>query len=144
MPAMKAVLAVHGTRGDVEPCAAVGAELQRRGHQVRMAVPPNLVGFVEAAGLEAVPYGVDSHTQLDDEIFTDFWKWGTLKNPLGVLRPGAEFLTRGWAEMSATLASLSEGADILVAGQTYPGVVANVAEYHNIPMAALHYFPHRV
>ena len=49
---MKFVLAVHGTRGDVEPCAAVGLELLRRGHEVRMAVPPNLVGFVESVGLD--------------------------------------------------------------------------------------------
>lgn len=141
MPAMKAVLAVHGTRGDVEPCAAVAAELQRRGHDVRMAVPPNLIGFVESAGLRAVAYGPDSHAQLDEEIFRSFWR---IQNPLAILRPGAEFLTRGWAEMSTTLVSLAEGADLLVSGQTYQGVVANVSEHLNIPMAALHYFPQRV
>ena len=138
---MKAVLAVHGTRGDVEPCAAVGVELQRRGHDVRMAVPPNLIGFVEAVGLTAVPYGPDSHAQLDEEIFRSFWR---IQNPLGILRPGAEYLTRGWAEMSKTLVSLAEGADLIVSGQTYQGVVANVAEYYGIPMAAMHHFPHRV
>ncbi len=37
---MKFVLAVHGTRGDVEPCAAVGVELQRRGHEVRWRCRP--------------------------------------------------------------------------------------------------------
>ncbi|MGB7165216.1 MAG: glycosyltransferase, partial [Mycobacterium sp.] len=36
---MKVVLAAHGTRGDVEPCATAGLELLRRGHEVRMAVP---------------------------------------------------------------------------------------------------------
>ncbi|OBI91169.1 glycosyltransferase [Mycobacterium asiaticum] len=138
---MKAVLAVHGTRGDVEPCAAVGAELQRRGHEVQMAVPPNLISFVESAGLKAVAYGPDSHAQLEEEIFRSFWR---VRNPLGVLRPGAEYLTRGWAEMGETLVSLAEGADIIVAGQTYQGVPANVAEYLKIPMAALHYFPQRV
>lgn len=138
---MKAVLAVHGTRGDVEPCAAVGAELQRRGHEVQMAVPPNLISFVESAGLKAVAYGPDSHAQLEEEIFRSFWR---VRNPLGVLRPGAEYLTRGWAEMGATLVSLAEDADIIVAGQTYQGVPANVAEYLKIPLAALHYFPQRV
>ena len=141
MSAIKAVLAVHGTRGDVEPCAAVGVELQRRGHEVRMAVPPNLIGFVESAGLTAVPYGQDSHAQLEEDIFRRFWR---VQNPVNILREGAEYLTRGWAEMSTTLVSLADGADLLVSGQTYQGVVANVSEYHNIPMAALHYFPHRV
>ena len=42
---MKFVLAFYGTRGDVEPGVAVGRELLRRGHDVRIAVPPDLVGF---------------------------------------------------------------------------------------------------
>lgn len=37
---MKFVVASYGTRGDIEPCAAVGLELQRRGHDVCLAVPP--------------------------------------------------------------------------------------------------------
>lgn len=56
---MKFALASYGTRGDIEPSTAVGRELQRRGHDVRLAVPPNLVGLVESAGLEAVAYGPD-------------------------------------------------------------------------------------
>ena len=56
---MKFVLAFYGTRGDVEPGVAVGRELLRRGHDVRMAVPPDLVGFAEAAGLTAIAYGPD-------------------------------------------------------------------------------------
>ena len=62
---MKFVLASYGGRGDVEPAVVVGRELQRRGHDVHMAVPPNLVGFVEAAGLAAVAYGLDSQPILD-------------------------------------------------------------------------------
>ena len=54
---MKFALACYGSRGDVEPSAAVGRELQRRGHEVRMAVPPELVGFVETVGLPAIPFG---------------------------------------------------------------------------------------
>ena len=61
---MKFVLAAHGTRGDVEPCATVGVELRRRGHEVRMAVPPNLIGFVESTGLAAVGYGPDTGEQV--------------------------------------------------------------------------------
>ena len=55
---MKFVLASYGGRGDIEPAVVVGRELLRRGHDVRMAVPPNLVGFTEAAGLEAIAYGL--------------------------------------------------------------------------------------
>ena len=65
VPPMKVVLAAHGTRGDVEPCATVGLELQRRGHDVHLAVPPDLVSFVESAGLAAVGYGPDSQEQVN-------------------------------------------------------------------------------
>jgi vancomycin aglycone glucosyltransferase len=36
---MKFVLAAYGSRGDIEPCAVVGRELLRRGHDVYVAVP---------------------------------------------------------------------------------------------------------
>jgi hypothetical protein len=63
--AVKFVLASHGSRGDVEPSLVVGRELLRRGHEVRMAVPPNLVGFAESAGLAAVAYGLDSQAVVE-------------------------------------------------------------------------------
>jgi UDP:flavonoid glycosyltransferase YjiC (YdhE family) len=138
---MKFVVAVHGTRGDVEPCAAVGLELLRRGHEVRMAVPPNMLGFLKSIGLDAVAYGPDSVAQLEEDIFRKFY---SLRNPISVLREGMEYMTRGWAEMSATLTSLADGADLILHDQTYQGVAANVVEYYNIPFAAIHHFPHRV
>jgi UDP:flavonoid glycosyltransferase YjiC (YdhE family) len=142
---MKFVLATHGTRGDVEPCAAIGRELARRGHEVRMAVPPNLVGLVESAGLAAVAYGQDAQEQM--EAATEFARSVfTLKklNPTSLARELTWTLTHGWAEMSKTLTSLADGADLLVTGQPYFHVAANVAEYFDIPVAAIHYFPIRV
>lgn len=134
-------VAVHGTRGDIEPCAAVALELQRRGHEVRLAVPPNLTAFVEESGLPpAVAYGVDSQKQLEAEVFRKFW---SLRNPLTVLRESRDYATEGWAEMSAASAAMADGADLLLTGTTYQEVAANVAEHHRIPLAALHYFPHR-
>lgn len=134
-------IAVHGTRGDIEPCAAAALELRRRGHEVRLAVPPNLVAFVEELGLfPAVPYGVDSQKQLEADVFRKFW---TVRNPVTVLRESREYATEGWAEMSTVSTEMADGADLLLTGTTYQEVAANVAEYHRIPLAALHYFPHR-
>ncbi|WP_200885689.1 glycosyltransferase, partial [Mycobacterium kyorinense] len=48
---MRFVLAGYGSRGDIEPCLAVGTELTRRGHDVRMAVPPDMLGFAASVGL---------------------------------------------------------------------------------------------
>jgi UDP:flavonoid glycosyltransferase YjiC (YdhE family) len=140
---MKFVLAAHGTRGDVEPCATVGVELQRRGHEVRIAVPPNLVGFVESAGLCGVAYGPDTGEQV--VAVADFTHNAfKIQNPANVFRDLRGLFVEGWAEMSRTLTSLAGGADLLLTGQTYHGVVANVAEYHGVPVAGLHHFPVRV
>ncbi|MEB4209235.1 glycosyltransferase [Mycobacterium sp. 94-17] len=137
---MKIVLAAHGTRGDVEPCAAVGLELLSRGHDVRVAVPPDLVGFVESAGLSASAYGPDSRAQssaLADFVHHAF----TPQNPVNLVRAGQDLFVEGWAQMGRTLTSLAGGADLLATGQTYHGVVANVAEYYDIPLAAIHHMP---
>jgi UDP:flavonoid glycosyltransferase YjiC (YdhE family) len=55
-----------------------------------------------------------------------------------------ELGARCWGEMSATLTSLADGADLVFTGQSFEAVAANVAEYHNIPLATLHYVPIRV
>jgi UDP:flavonoid glycosyltransferase YjiC (YdhE family) len=137
---MKFVLAGYGTRGDVEPCIAVGRELLRRGHEVRMAVSPNLLGVVESAGMAAVAYGRDPQEQIN--AAGDIVRH--IQNPMSVLPELIERVTQAWADKSATLTSLAKGADLLVANLNEPELAANVAEYHGIPLAALHVFPARI
>jgi UDP:flavonoid glycosyltransferase YjiC (YdhE family) len=143
---MKYVLACYGTRGDVEPYAAVGRELLRRGHEVRMAVPPNLVGFVEAAGLAAVAYGPDLQAILDAHrnfwtlFFRNFWR---VRELIRLRREVWEPATQCWEEVNTTLTSLADGADLLFTGLNFEGAAANVAEYYDIPLATMHYFPIR-
>ena len=45
--------------------------------------------------------------------------------------------------MSTTLTSLADGADLLLTGVIFEQPAANVAEYYDIPLATLHYFPMR-
>jgi UDP:flavonoid glycosyltransferase YjiC (YdhE family) len=143
---MRFVLASYGTRGDVEPSVAVGRELLRRGHEVRMAVPPDLVGFAESAGLAAVPYGPDlqailnAHRDFWTRLFRNFWK---IQDLIRLWREAWEPRTQSWGEMSTTLTSLADGADLLFTGLVFEEPAVNVAEYYDIPLATLHYFPMR-
>jgi UDP:flavonoid glycosyltransferase YjiC (YdhE family) len=143
---MKMVLASYGGRGDVEPAVVVGRELQRRGHDVVMAVPPNLVGFAEAAGLSAVAYGLDSQPILDlqRKYFTCYsrtpWKLRELNR---MSRETEEFAVRCWAEMTSTLTSVVDGADLLLTGLLFEQPAANVAERYHLRLATLHFFPVR-
>ena len=143
---MKFVLACWGSRGDVEPCAAVGRELVRRGHDVRMAVPPDLVGFAESAGLTAVAYGLDWSAILEAArnfwgfFFRNFWR---IQNLTRFWRENWELASQCWGAMSTTLTSLADGADLIFTGQSFEPVAANVAEYYGIPLATMHYTPIR-
>lgn len=148
---MRIAVAIHGTRGDVEPCAAVALELQNRGHDVQTAVPPNMVGFVEAAGLAAVGYGPDSQQQLQGDVFerpdaltaAGPSDWLRLGSPLTALRRARAAATRGWDEMSQTMLSMTESADLVVTGTAYQEIAGNVTELLGVPLAQVHYFPVR-
>jgi UDP:flavonoid glycosyltransferase YjiC (YdhE family) len=67
-----------------------------------------------------------------------------MQSPISLVRAFKEYLTQGWAEMSKTLVSLADGADVVMTGSIYQGVAANVAEFYGIPLATLHFFPSRV
>ncbi|HEY1842028.1 MAG TPA: glycosyltransferase [Mycobacterium sp.] len=138
---MKIVVAVYGSRGDVEPGIAVGAELRRRGHDVVMAltVPPGMRAYVESAGLVAVPYGRDWQELLSDDDFTRM-----LQNPISAIPQAVEYVAQAIAEKNAALLSLTDDADLLVAGMTEQVPAVNVAEYRRIPLAALHFFPSQI
>ena len=143
---MKLVLTSYGGRGDIEPAVVVGRELLRRGHDVCMAVPPNLVGFAEAAGLAAIAYGLDSEPILDlqRKYFTCYsrtpWKFKELNR---MARETEQFAAECWADMTTSLASAAAGADLLLTGLIFEQPAANVAESYDIPLVTLHYFPCR-
>jgi UDP:flavonoid glycosyltransferase YjiC (YdhE family) len=129
---MKVVLAGYGTRGDTEPFAAVGRELLRRGHDVCIAVAPEMVGFLESAELDAVPFGPESLASSRNR---------TSQPPVGGVVDEKEYLSRAMEQWGTTLTALANGADLLVTGRIEQGLAANVAKYYGIPQATLHFFP---
>ena len=139
---MKFALASYGTRGDIEPSAAVGRELLRRGHDVRLAVPPELVGFVESTGLAAVPYGPKVQEFLDEEFLRNMWA-DFFRNPIRQLPKVWHPIIKYWGDASTTLQSVADGADLLTTGLNFEQAAANVAEHYDIPLASLHHFPMR-
>jgi len=135
---VKFVIAAYGSRGDTEPCIAVAGELQRRGHDVRMAVtvPPGLRAYVESAALVTEPYGRDWQNLLSDAGFAHM-----LQSPMSAIPQAVEYVTRVVNEKNAVLMPLVGGADLLIAGMTEQEPAANVADFYRIPLAALHFFP---
>ncbi|OMC34681.1 glycosyl transferase family 1 [Mycobacterium sp. GA-1841] len=147
---MKFVLSFYGTRGDVEPGIAVGRELLRRGHDVRLAVPPDLVDFAETTGLPAVPCGPEVRVWQDvnrdfwsrflRNFWKNFWKFGELKT---LLREDWRLLTECWEDVGSTQKDLAHDADLLFTGVLGEESAGNVAEFYDLPLATLHVFPIR-
>lgn len=107
-----------------------------------MAVPPELVAFVESTGLTAVPYGPEVREFYDDEFLRNMWR-DVFRTPVKAVRGGWEPIIRHWTDVGSTLVSLADGADLLSTGLNFEQAAANVAEYYGIPLAALHHFPMR-
>src|ERR1700722_17728206 len=126
---MKFVVAGYGSRGDVEPCAAAALELLRRGHDVRMAVPPNMLGFIESAGLVGVAYGPDSREELNPAPDLGGNLLPEMKNPLSVVPEVVERVAQVRVEKGVALTALATGPDLVLAGFNEQGLAAHVAEY---------------
>jgi UDP:flavonoid glycosyltransferase YjiC (YdhE family) len=76
---MRVALAGYGgSRGHVEPLAALGRELVRRGHEACVGVDPVMIDFVESIGLEAV-------ANLPELWDADFYSGAAIQNPVGVM-----------------------------------------------------------
>lgn len=143
---MKFALAFYGTRGDIEPGIAIGRELLRRGHEVRIAVAPDLVAFAESAGLAAVAYGLDTQTMMETyreywtHAFGDAWR---IKDRVRLWRAISKLSAECRKRIATTLPPLADGVDLLLTGLSFERAAPNVAEHYDIPLATMHYVPFR-
>jgi UDP:flavonoid glycosyltransferase YjiC (YdhE family) len=137
---VKLLFAFSGTRGDIQPAAVIGAELQRRGHVVTFAAPPNLVEFAAGFGVDVVPFGYDTRAHMKSELVRTRVRSG---GPVARLKAFNELRDVGWVEMIDTMVELSEGADAIVTGFTTEQVALLFAEHHGIALISLHHAPVR-
>ncbi|KAI8799228.1 hypothetical protein BJ742DRAFT_847371 [Cladochytrium replicatum] len=59
IPRLNIVILIVGSRGDVQPFVALGKELKKNGHRVRLATHETFRSFVKDGGLEFYPLGGD-------------------------------------------------------------------------------------
>ncbi|GGM16482.1 glycosyltransferase [Promicromonospora citrea] len=140
---MRHVMALVGSRGDVQPALAVGLELRRRGHEVVTGVAPNLVPLARRLGLDPVPLGIDSAELLGSDLVRRDMRSA---HPVRRVRALRAVAAAGWDELRTGLTALLDdagGADTLVTGLLGQEVAAAVAERRGLRTAALHYCPVR-
>ena len=114
---------------------------------------PYMCGFVELAGLEVVAFAPEPAAFQPESLKWffglctpwagdgDFILDANGQIPLGTLIEMMEHVTRALEEWGTTLTTLANGADLPVASRVEQGLAANVAEYYDIPLADLQFFP---
>ena len=120
-------------------CCAEGTKCAWPSRLTWLASPSRL-------GLRRSPTGrirrrwLDVHRNFWTRFFRNFWR---IRDLIRLWREDWELATQCWGEMSTTLTSLADGADLLFTGLIFEEPAANVAEYYDIPLATLHNFPLR-
>ncbi|GAB7051035.1 glycosyltransferase [Catenuloplanes indicus JCM 9534] len=129
-----------GSRGDVQPMVALGVALRRRGHDVLLAVPSDLVGLAERAGLAAVSAGVDAREFLQSAEGQRLLAAGDSRRYLTALaRKRAAVI----GDVQDALIGAARGARVIVASRLVEDDAAVLAEHAGVPLVGLHYAPSR-
>lgn len=130
---MRVLVSTFGSRGDVEPVAALAAQLRAMGAQAVLCIPPDpdLAALAERAGAELAP------------AFTTVRGWiaEALANqpPKGLPERAAEVLAGQFDALSAA----AEGCDAVLATGLFPSAAAArcVAEARGLPWIFSTYCP---
>ncbi|WP_395680631.1 glycosyltransferase [Inquilinus sp.] len=130
---MRVLLSTYGSRGDVEPMAGLGAQLQTLGAEVRVCAPPDqeFATLLARAGVTLAP------------AFSSVREWVTkaLENreKVDLPRRAAEILVAQFDAIGAA----AEGCDVIVATGLFPSTAAarSVAEHRGIRYVYAAYCP---
>ncbi|RIX28586.1 glycosyltransferase [Amnibacterium setariae] len=135
---MRIAWVVAGTRGDVQPAAVAAAALQRRGHEVALAAPDDLVRFGTALGVRSTPLGVDVGEFLRSEEGAAWLAAGDLQRYLAGLLAHKQ---RHLAALTDSLLRTTEGADLIVGGGLLREEAAALAELRGASLVFTGYAP---
>ncbi|MBF6172176.1 glycosyltransferase [Nocardia blacklockiae] len=137
---MRVAIPLTGTRGDVQPAVALGLELQRRGHEVRLGAPPNLVDFATRAGLSAQSCGPDVQQLYSSEEGQRALAAGSSFRLMQLVgKQMADYADR----MNREVVEVCADADVIVSTLLTEDRAHAVAEAARVPMVSLHGFPSR-
>jgi sterol 3beta-glucosyltransferase len=126
-PSLRIAALTWGTRGDVQPFVALGAELVRRGHRVVLAARAPFRSFVEEHGLEFHELEEDGSEVLMRVLAGGDGEASVMKYFLGYQRSLVRPQFRQFWEAS-------EGADVILNNGSPATSARHIAERRGIPI----------
>ncbi|MDT0300954.1 glycosyltransferase [Streptomonospora wellingtoniae] len=135
---MRVLIVNHGTRGDVQPFAALARALRAAGHEPLLAAAESSAALAADHGLAFAPLDDGPVRMLDDtELVADTAESGRRGGRLREAGAMVRIVRRAKADMVRVLddmAAAADGfadADVVVHGMGYPG--HHIAEYLGVP-----------
>lgn len=135
---MKIAIFGVGTRGDVQPLMSLAWVLRERGHHVTIALPDLFVPPLVAAGLRAVPLGIDVEGMIHGEVGKRALASGDTVSFLKLLIAGERAAAPA---MDRAVLELGEGADVLVSSTLVAERALGLSEARGVPTVLQHVFP---
>lgn len=137
---MRIALLTSGTRGDAQPMVILARELERRGHETVLGLPPNLVGFGERCGLSSLPFGADTQAFMESP---EGEAWLAAGNVSSFMKALTAVSRAHMVQTRVETLAVTRGADALVAGILAEDIVLPAAEAAGAPLVTLHSAPVR-
>jgi vancomycin aglycone glucosyltransferase len=130
---MRVLLSTIGSRGDVQPLAALALQLRALGQDVHLCLPPDFRSWIEGLGLSVTPIGPEVR------------KTAAAARPAKPVPPTPEqrrqMVEATVATQFETIAAAAKGCDVVVGATALQIAAPSVAEQMGIPYVFVAYCP---
>ncbi|MEU8344638.1 glycosyltransferase [Spirillospora sp. NPDC048832] len=132
------VIFAAGSRGDIQPCVALGRALRARGDEVRLVASARYAPMAVAAGLELAPLTADPAEILESDAGQELLAGG--RNPVKFLGGFRRILGPMAERLLAECTDACKGADLIL-GPTLGFLPRHIGEHLGVPWALIHFQP---
>lgn len=133
---MKITIFAAGSRGDIQPCIALGMGLQATGYRVTLAAPADFAGFVQQYGLAFAPLHGDVQQIMASETGRRFMEQGG-RNPLASIRAIRKLVAPVVLQMTDDAYSACQGTDAIICLGVLSAFGQSIAEALRVPVINL-------
>ena len=130
---MKITIFAAGSRGDIQPCVALGRGLQQAGYQVRLAAPADFAGFIQQHAVDCYPLRGDVQQIMAGDTGRQFMETGG-GNPLKSIRAVRTMIAPVVQEMADDAFAACQGADAMICLGVFGAFGQSIAETLHIPI----------
>lgn len=133
---MKITVFAAGSRGDIQPCIALGRGLQSAGYRVSLAAPEDFADFVRRHGVDFYPLRGDIQKIMASDTGRRFMASGGA-NPIRSIRAIRTMLAPVVRKMADDAHKACRGADAIICLGVLAAFGHSIAEALHIPMLTI-------